>query len=183
MDFRPMQAWKTTSRRTVLNLGKYLTVESHTVELPNGQVLTDWPWLITPDFVNVVAIDENGDFLCFRQTKYAVDGTALAPVGGFVEPDEEPLAAAQRELLEESGYEASDWVNLGEYPVDGNRGAGTAHLFLARNARRVAEPIADDLEEQQLIRLSRTEVETALSGGEFKVLPWTTVVALALQYL
>jgi len=177
-----MQAWKTLSRRTVLSLGKYLTVETHTVELPNGRLISGWPWLITPDFVNVVAIDENGDFVCFRQTKYAVDGTALAPVGGFIEPDEEPLAAAQRELLEETGYEAPDWVSLGSYAVDGNRGAGTAHLFLARNARQMAEPCADDLEEQQLIRLSRTEVETALSDGEFKVLPWTTAVALALQY-
>ncbi len=178
-----MQTWKTLSRRTVLSHSKYLTVESHTVELPNGQVLADWPWLVTPDYVNVVAIDENDDFLCLRQTKYAVDGTSLAAVGGFVEPEEEPLAAAQRELHEETGYEASDWVNLGSYPVDGNRGAGTAHLFLARDARRTADPCADDLEEQQLIHLSRTEVKTALLGGEFKALPWTTAVALALQYV
>ena len=58
-----------------------------------------------------------------------------------------------------------------------------AHLFVARNASRVAEANADDLEEQQLLHLSRSEVETALAAGEFKVLAWAAAVALALRYL
>ncbi len=178
-----MRSWITLSRRTVLDHGKYLLVEDHAVQLPDGRVIPDWAWLVTPDFVNVVALTEEGEFLCFRQTKYAVEGTSLAPVGGYLEPGEEPLAAARRELLEETGYEAAEWVGLGRYPVDGNRGAGTAHLYLARGARRVAEPQADDLEEQELLRLTRPEVEAALQAGEFRVLPWTTAVALALHRL
>ncbi len=67
-----MQLWKTVSRRTVLNHSKFLTVESHTVELPDGQVISDWPWVITPDFVNVTAVTPNNQFLCFRQTKYSI---------------------------------------------------------------------------------------------------------------
>lgn len=178
-----MQPWKTRSRQTALDYGKFLVVENHTIELPNGRVIADWPWLITPDYVNVVAVTVEQQFLCFRQTKYAVEGVALAPVGGYLEPGEEPLAAAQRELLEETGYESPDWVNLGRYAVDGNRGAGTAHLFLARQARQVAEIRADDLEEQTLLYLSRAEVEAALVTGEFKVLAWVAVMALALQRL
>lgn len=178
-----MQSWKTISRQTILNHSKYLRVENHAVELPDGQVIPDWPWLITPDYINVLAVTEAGEFLCFRQTKYGVEGTSLAPVGGYLEPGEDPLACAQRELLEETGYQAPDWVNLGRYTVDGNRGAGTAHLFLARGARRVGEPKADDLEEQQLLLLDRSKIETALQAGEFKVLAWATVVALALLHL
>ena len=64
--------------------------------------------------------------------------------------------------------------------VDGNRGCGVGHLFLARGARRVAEPAADDLEEQELLSMTRAEVEAALLAGEFKVMSWATVVALAL---
>lgn len=178
-----MRPWKTLSRRTILNHSKYLIVENHTIELPDGRVISDWPWLITPDYVNVLAVAEDGRFLCFRQTKYAVDGTSLAPVGGYLEPGEEPLATAQRELLEETGYQAAEWFDLGHYAVDGNRGAGTAYLFLARGARRVAEASPDDLEEQQLLRLSRSELEAALAAGEFKLVPWAAVVALALRYL
>ena len=175
-----MQAWKTTSRRTVLDYGFYLTVEEHTIELPNGQTIAAWPWLITPDFINVVVITEKGEFLCFRQTKYSVEGTSLALVGGYLEPDEDPLEAARRELLEETGYHAPRWEQLGSFPVDGNRGAGTAHLFLAQGAHKVTAPDADDLEEQELLLLSRADVEAALRAGEFKVLPWASALALAL---
>lgn len=178
-----MRPWKTLSRRIVLKYGKFLTVESHTVQLPDGQVIPEWPWVITPDYVNVLAVTQDGEFLCFRQTKYAVAGLSLAPVGGYLEPGEDPLAGAQRELLEETGYQAADWVDLGHYGVDGNRGAGTAYLFLALGARRVAEAEADDLEEQQLLRLSRDDLEAALSAGHFKLLSWATVVALALRHL
>jgi ADP-ribose pyrophosphatase len=178
-----MQSWKTLDRRTILRHSKYLTVEEHAVELPDGRVIPDWPWVLTPDFVNVAAVAEDGRWLCFRQTKYAVDGVSLAPVGGYLEPGEQPLRAAQRELLEETGYEASDWVDLGHLAVDANRGFGTANLYLARNARRVAEPDADDLEEMELLLLERADVEAALRAGEFKVLPWAACVALALHFV
>ena len=178
-----MQPWKTLSRRTILNHSRFLVVEEHTIELPDGRVISDWPWIISPDYVIVLAVTEDGEFLCFRQTKYGVDGTSLAPVGGYLEPGEDPLTAAQRELLEETGYEAPDWINLGQYRVGGNHGAGMAHLFLARGARRVAEINSDDLEEQELFPLTRSEIEAALAAGEFKVLAWTTAVALALLCL
>ena len=180
-----MENWRTRARRTVLQAGdgRFLTVEYHTVELPDGQVIEDRPWLITPDFVNVVAETRDGEFICFRQTKYAVAGVSLAVTGGYLEPGEDPLVAAQRELLEETGYTAPDWTSLGEYAVDGNRGAGTAHLYLARGAA-FRQPIdADDLEEQEMVMLSRQEMAEALQRGEFKVLPWATAVALALARL
>jgi ADP-ribose pyrophosphatase len=176
-----VQPWKTLTRRTVLDRGRYLTVEDHAIELPDGRILRDWPWVITPDYVNVVAVTSEGQFLCFRQTKYAVQGTSLAPVGGYIDPDEDPLSAAQRELLEETGYRAAEWTELGHFPVDGNRGAGTAYLYLARGASPIAEIDADDLEDQELLWLSPSEVEAALDAGEFKLLPWAAAVALALR--
>ncbi len=178
-----MQAWKTLSRQVILDQPPFLTVENHVVELPDGRVIPDWSWIITPDFVNVIAITEENTFLCFRQIKYGIEGTSLAPVGGFMEPGEAPLAAAQRELLEETGYEATEWIDLGQYRVDPNRGAGTGSLWLARGAHRVMDPNADDLEEQILLHLQRSAVETALRNGEFKVMAWAACIATALLYL
>lgn len=175
-----MKPWVTRSRQTAFEGSHWLTVERRELELPDGQVIPDWLWLEMPSYVIVVAVDVDGAFLLFRQTKYAVEGVTLAPVGGYIEPDEDPLLAARRELREETGHEAPDWVALGQYVVDGNRGAGTAHLYLATHAREVTAIHADDLEEQELLRLSRADVERALADGAVKVLPWTTALALAL---
>ena len=178
-----LQPWKTQSRRTVLDHGRFLTVEIHSVELPDGRIIDDWSWVITPDYANVVAEMDDGHFLCFRQTKYAVGGTSLAIVGGFIEPGEAPEAGARRELIEETGCEAREWIDLGQFAVDANRGAGRANFYLARGVHRVAAPTGGDLEVQHPLLLTRVELAAALAAGEFKVLPWTTAVSLALQHL
>jgi 8-oxo-dGTP pyrophosphatase MutT (NUDIX family) len=176
-----MKPWKTLSRHTVYDQPPWLVVELHSVELPDGRVIPDWPWIKTPDYVNVVAITADGKFLCFRQNKYGTAGETLALIGGYLEPGEAPLAAARRELREETGYTAPEWIDLGHFLVDPNRGVATGHLYLARGARHVAKPASDDLEEQQLIFLSREELENALANGEFKVLAWAAAVAFALK--
>jgi ADP-ribose pyrophosphatase len=177
-----MKPWKTVARDVVFQPdgGRFLTVEQHAVELPDGQVIDDWMWLDTPDFINVVLETEDGHFVCFRQTKYAASGPTLGIVGGYIEPGEEPLAAAQREVLEETGYVAKEWHDLGNYAVDGNRGAGRAHFFLARGARWQQPIDADDLEEQELLLLTRNELLQATFYDGCDVLPWAANIALAL---
>jgi len=127
------QSWKTLSKQTILKHSKFLTVENHVVELPDGRTITDWSWVIIPDAVIVLAQSRDNKFVCFRQTKYAIEGITLAPVGGMLETGEVPLDAAKRELREETGYEASDWIPLGSYRTDPNRGISTIHLFLHKS--------------------------------------------------
>ena len=176
-----MQPWKTLSRQTILNHSKWLVVEDHTVQLPDGRVIPNWCWVIMPDYVNVAALTEEGQYICFRQTKYTVQGTSLAAVGGYLEPGEDPLSAAQRELREETGYTAPEWTNLGTYAVGGSHSSETAYFYLARGAHKVSAPASDDLEEQELLLLSRQEVESALRAGEFKVLAWAAIMSMALM--
>jgi ADP-ribose pyrophosphatase len=180
MNPRP---WKTLSSRKVFESGKWISVDLRNVETPDGKVITDWPWVKTPDYVNVLPVTAKGEFLCFRQDKYAFDTLGLAPVGGYIEPGEAPLVAAKRELLEEMGCMAEEWISLGSYWVDPNRGVAIGHLYLALDASQVAERDADDLEQQELLRLSRSEIETALDTGEFKVLAWAANLVFALRVL
>jgi ADP-ribose pyrophosphatase len=178
-DNNNVKNWKTHASTPLLSAGKWLAVEERTVETPGGQVIEHWPWVITPNYVNVLAINEAGQVMLFRQGKYGFEGESLAPVGGYIEPGEEPLAAAKRELLEETGCEASQWTHLGRFQVDPNRGVAWGDLYLARGARQVAAVDADDLEEQELLLLSLPQVEAALAEGRFKVLAWAANVALA----
>ena len=143
-----METLRTLSRRPLLTVGdgRFLVVESHTVAFPDGRIVEDWGWVITPDFINVVAVTAEERFLCFRQPKYAVAGLSLSVTGGYIEAGEDPLAAAQRELLEETGYHAETWRALGSYVVDGNRGVGAAYFFLATGARWQQPIDADVLE-------------------------------------
>jgi len=180
---KELRPWETISRKTILRHSKFLTVESRAIKLPDGKIIPDWPWLIIPNAAIVLAVTDDKKFLCFRQTKYAVEGTSLAPVGGMLEPNETPLGAAKRELLEEMGYKASDWIDLGSYILDPNRGIATMYLFLALNAKHVAKPNSDDLEDQDLLFLNQNEIESALKKGEFKILAWSAVVAMSLNYL
>ena len=182
MNDKKLQSWKTISRLTILDHSRFLTVESHNIQLPSGDVIEDWPWIIIPDAAIVLARTCEQQYVCFRQTKYAVEGISLAPVGGMVEDGEDPLQTAKRELLEEAGYVSELWTHLGSYVVDPNRRVGKVDLFLAREARKMSAPDSDDLEEQELVFLSRKELEEALMDGEFKVLSWTACIALALQF-
>jgi ADP-ribose pyrophosphatase len=172
----------TLDRKPLLSVGdgRFLKVEQHVVAFGDGRQVDDWPWVITPDFVNVVPALPDGRILCFRQEKYAAKGVTLGVPGGYLEPGEETLPAAQRELLEETGYGGGRWTALGTYVVDGNRGAGHGHFFLAQDIVWRKPVNADDLEELQQVLLTRAEVRAALLRGEFQVMPWTACVALAL---
>ncbi len=178
-----MQPFKTIERRTLIDHSKYLTVEEHTVELPDGTVIDDWSFVITPNFINVIPMTTEGKFICFRQTKYAFDGISIAPVGGFIENNEDPLNAAKRELLEETGYQAAEWTYLGKYNLMPNRNPALGYAYLARGAQYVQPIDSDDLEEQELILLDQDELEQFLLQGEVKVSAWVNTIALALLHL
>jgi ADP-ribose pyrophosphatase len=177
-----MSSWKTLSSQLVYSCGRWLSVEDRTVQTPEGEVIEHWNWVVTPDFVNVLAQTPDGRYLIFRQGKYGFEGDSFAPVGGYIEPGEDPLSAAQRELLEETGYQAEDWLDLGGYQVDPNRGVANGHFFLARSAQPVAQPSGGDLEEQHLMFFERVDLEKALKEGRFKVMAWASCVAMALLF-
>jgi ADP-ribose pyrophosphatase len=178
-----MRQWKTLKKETILDHSKFLKVEKHTIELPDGKIIRDWPWVVSPDYVLVLPLTDRKTLLLFRQTKYAVEETSLAPVGGYLEPGENALAAAKRELREEIGCEASEWIPLGSYPNNGNHGGGHGHLFLAIHAQKLGEPIIDDLEEMEFVELTIEELEEKLLQGEVKVMGWVAMIAMGIIYL
>jgi len=178
-----MRQWKTLKKEIILDHSKFLKVEQHTIELPDGKIIHDWPWIVSPDYVLVLPVTNRNTLLLFRQTKYAVQGTSLAPIGGYLEPGEDALAAAKRELREEIGCEASEWISLGSFPNNGNHGGGNGHLFLALRTKKVRESIVDDLEEMEPVELSVEQMEQKFLNGEVKVMGWVAMIGMGLLYL
>lgn len=183
MNRPKLTQWKTLSKKTLLDLGKFLKVESHEVQLPDGTIIPDWSWLIGPSAAIVLAETADKKYLCFHQVRYAIAGETLACIGGHVDKGEDPLTAAKRELLEETGYEAEEWICLGEYAFDPSRGLGMSYLFFARGAQNIAKVDSDDLEEQHLLALTRHELQAASRNGEFKVPSWAALVAMSINIL
>jgi 8-oxo-dGTP pyrophosphatase MutT (NUDIX family) len=103
--------------------------------------------LDAPGWVNVVAVDGEGRVLLVRQWRFGIGAPTLEIPGGMVDPGETPLEAAARELLEETGYRAARWTELGA--VDPNPAFLTNRCttFLAEGLERIGEPTGDGEEE------------------------------------
>ena len=93
---------------------------------------------------------------------------------------EPPLEAARRELLEETGYTAQSWKHLGSFSVHGNRGCGKAHVFLAQEAVKTADPSPDDLEEIRVELLPFAALQEHLANGDVATLGAAAGMALGI---
>lgn len=80
----------------------WLTVRRDKVELPDGRTNDEFYVLEYPDWVNVIAITKNGQFVMERQYRHGIGVTCYEICAGVIEQGESPLEAAKRELLEEA---------------------------------------------------------------------------------
>lgn len=106
----------------------------------------------------VLAMEDNGDVYLVREWKYAVDRPSIECVIGGIEPGEEPVLAARRELREEAGLEADEFIPLGVVDPFTSMLLSPTYIFFARGLRQVPrEP-----EEAEVIELMRMPLEEAV---------------------
>jgi ADP-ribose pyrophosphatase len=140
-----------------------LALRRDRVRWPDGTE-ADYRVIEGPEAVFVVPYLQNGSTVLVRQWRHSWQETSWEIPAGTLEPGEEPLACAHRELREEAGLIADDWTPLGTA-----RGTalltGRAHLFLARGLRRV-QRTPEPYERDMILREVpfRTALDAALSG-------------------
>jgi ADP-ribose pyrophosphatase len=162
--------WEVLDRRELLTVENRLRVFQEHVRLPDGREIPDYLQFSTQPYVVIVAETPGGSIICERQYKHGPKKIILTLPAGIIEPGEPPEQAAQRELLEETGYSAATWQALGEFVTNGNAGGGRCYTFLARDCRKVAEPDNRDLEEI-IIELKRPdEVLAALFASQMPLM-------------
>ena len=105
------------------------------------------------DWVNIVPVTDAGEVVMVRQYRHGAEVVTLETPGGLVDPGEDPVDAAARELLEETGYAASEVVPLGGVNPNPALFGNRLHAFLGRGARRVGEVSGDGGTEETAVEL------------------------------
>lgn len=176
-----MAGWEILKREEILNCSPWFRVYQEAVRLEDGQtVVPDFYMIDAAPYAIIFALTTDGRVPLVEQYKHALKRQVLGLPAGSIEPGEEPLLCAKRELLEETGMEASDWHPLGTFITDGNRGAGVCHAYLALQAVRVGEPDPGDLQELTLHLYTVDRLRAEWQSGEFPGLASAAVIGLGL---
>ncbi|WP_431859971.1 NUDIX hydrolase [Azospirillum sp.] len=175
---KDLKPWRVAASRDLLDASPFLKVRVESIELPDGRRIDDYYQLEMPSFACIFAETEDGRVITCRQYRHGPRRISLVFPGGHLNASEDPLEAAKRELLEETGYEGAEWQDLGAYMVNSNQGGPVSHMFRAIGCRKVAEPDADDLEESEVLFLTRAELMEAAGRGEFALLTQIALFAM-----
>ncbi len=174
-----LENWTVKGSETLFSALPYFEIRAERVTLPDGREVADFYQIDVSPFVCIFAEDGEGRILVIRQYKHGARQVSLTFPGGNIDYGEEPLDAARRELREETGFEAADWLSLGDYVINANQGCGRAYLFIARGCRQVCAPDSGDLEEMEVTTLARDEILFAAARGEFRLLNQIALYSLA----
>jgi ADP-ribose pyrophosphatase len=160
--------------RTEIYKGRVIQLDVHTVVLDNGKQSTRE--IVThPGAVAIAAVDEQHNVLLVRQFRFAAGRELLEIPAGTLEPGEDPLACAARELREETGFRPLQLVSLGGIYVAPGYTTEFIHLYLC-DAMQYDPLSMDDDESIELVRVPRDEILAFIANG--KIIDAKSVTAL-----
>jgi 8-oxo-dGTP pyrophosphatase MutT (NUDIX family) len=163
--YPPLVPWHVLERRLLLSRS-HLTLWEDRVRLANGREIDDFCVIDSPDWAAVLCRTTEGRVVLVRQYRHGQRGESLELPAGALEPSEEPLAAAKRELLEETGYASEHWRPLLEASLDPARASGRAHFYAALDAQRIQAPRFDPTEDIHTLLVSGDELLHLVDTGQ-----------------
>lgn len=156
--------WKTLKSSYVF-LCPWLRVRKDHVQLPSGVEMDDFYVVESNDWVNVIAITEDGLFLIEEQYRHGVGQVCFELPAGNISKGEKPLEAAKRELLEETGFAGGKWMHFCSTAPNASGMNNFCHTFLAEGVKKVAEPHLESSEDIYVHLKSQREIEELLTNN------------------
>ncbi len=164
----PESPWRTVGSHEVYR-NPWLTITEYDVLRPDGErgiygVVDPGP------NVTIVALENDETIWLIREFSYPLQRARWILPTGRVEPGEDPLRAAQRELAEEIGLQAAIWQKLGAFPLSGGISSQISHAYLARELHRGASA-PEGTEQIEPRQMSLRQAYTACLGGTISDAP------------
>jgi ADP-ribose pyrophosphatase len=129
-----------------------------------------------PSAVVIIPVLDSGEILAVHQYRYAMQRETLELPAGKLDPGEDPETTARRELIEETGYQASSWKKLLSFAPSLGYSTEIIHVFLARDLK----PAGTTPNEDEIVRVrSFTPADLKAMVMEGQLIDGTTMVALA----
>jgi 8-oxo-dGTP pyrophosphatase MutT (NUDIX family) len=144
---------------------RWLQLREDRVRLSNGAEIDRFHVIHGPDWASVLCVTEASEVILVRQYRHGIANTSLELPAGVIEPNETPEEAARRELVEETGYESSDWVRIQTVSTEPARHTTTAHFFCARGARQTRPPAPEETELLELVKIPLDELARIATDG------------------
>ena len=157
--------WKTLSQKYLIEK-PWLTARVDKVQLPTGVIIDEYYVLEYPDWVNTIAITKDGKFVFVRQYRYAIGETVNELCAGVVEKGEDPMDAAKRELMEETGFGGGNWQEWMTISANPSTHTNLTHCYLATDVELLGKQHLDQGEDLEPRIFSREEVLDMLQKGE-----------------
>jgi 8-oxo-dGTP pyrophosphatase MutT (NUDIX family) len=141
-----MHKWEILSSKYLLRR-KWIDVREDRVRLPNGAIIDEFHVLEYPDWVCTIPITTDGTLVMVEQYRHGIGQPCLEFPAGVIDSGEDILAAARRELVEETGHDARRFEYLGRCAPEPSRHSNYAHIVAALDARpsRAPEPDHDEV--------------------------------------
>ncbi|HAC65844.1 MAG TPA: NUDIX hydrolase [Cyanothece sp. UBA12306] len=178
-----LKKWKILSSQLVIE-HEWCKIRQDQIELPNGRVIDDYFINIRPEIVVILAITPTQEIVFVRQYRHGVTEILLElPAGNFEKKIEDSFEAAQRELVEETGYEVECLIKLAtiyDNPVKNNN---KTHIFLGINAKKTTVQSLDITEEIEVVLIPIKDIVNQVISGEICVAGTIAAVFMGLEIL
>jgi len=163
-----IQRWKTLGSKMVFD-HRWYRLRQDKVALPNGDIVDDYFISLRPDIATVLPITAAGEVVFVRQYRHGAQKVLLELPAGTFEAGEDPLAAAQRELREETGYSAKNWETISTIYNNPVKQNNRLHLFKAEPVTLVGDQQLDKTEDIEVVLQPLAVVPELIASGEVAV--------------